>query len=160
MQDSNITRITDVQADIEFERCLEYVHSMRQNISQKDFGKQYGVTDRTVRNWIVHWEQNGMLEKARAMVLLPELDGIDAAYDRVLIDFPAILDNLVQIALGNGPRISPRTQWEVGAWLHENIVRPKEEKGFRVDSAAKSYLEEDTDFDPINITPKVISPGD
>lgn len=140
--------------DLELAKCLTILDYRHQLKTVEDIATIYNVSRRTIYNWIAAWQQSGLLDKARGIYFAHKAESIAVAVDLVVEKFPAILDRMAKIALGEIPA-SPRTSLEAAAWLKSQVVDPRLMVQSGSQSAEEAYAKaQDVIFDPISIGPR------
>lgn len=162
-----VTELNDV------EQCKRYLilketdnPETHKPYTMQQIAEMFGITTREgMHARVKSWEKRGILDKAfkeiqlaKAQVLQKELIAqtirVRQANLEVLNNYPQLIERMINIASGKVDKTSTRTQWEVTAWLTENIVKPllelKEEQG----AAELAYADrEEEDFNPLDILP-------
>lgn len=91
------------------------------------------------------WEENGTLDKARRLYLMPKHEEIRAAISRVLDRWPLVLERVVRTAMHSD---SDRTSLEAAAWLESAIVDPALKEREKAGSAEAAWARKDANFNP------------
>lgn len=149
--------VVQIDREVELRRCLYYLIELDKGKTKVQISEDMGM--KNVRNLyyaIERWDRDGILEEARNLYLIPKAEEVQRAIDRVITEWPALLDRVVNIAKGAVGNANPRTQWEAIAWLHEQVVQPAMSKHIKAGATEASYAEKlEASFDPINISPTV-----
>src|SRR5688572_24977867 len=133
--------IEQTDRDIELRRCLYYLMELDKGKSKTDISAELGYKDRRGLYYAIErWDREGILEEARGLYLIPKAEASARAVDRAIDAWPAILDRMVDIALGN-TMAKERTEWEVTAWLHEAVIRPALEQQIKAGATEANYAE-------------------
>jgi transposase len=111
----------DELLDKDYREAYKYLVQKMGGMSVAAIAEDWGISRAAIYKKIKSWKEKGIWDRARREILLPQVEEIMQAQYRVLRDFPAILDEVVNIALH-----ARSDQWKLEAakWLHERIVEP------------------------------------
>lgn len=124
---------------------LEYLIMREEGFTVKQIGEKWGIQARQVYNRVNTYNDSGAMEAARGVFMVPRMEEISKAVDKVLFEWPEILDNIIRIAKDKKGKM---TALEAAKWLHSVIVIPAIEQRVKEGSAESSYAQRPADFDP------------
>lgn len=155
-----ISNDTDVEwsSDPEVMKAATYLVLRDQKQTMEQIAAAFNYNNRSSMYYQVsRWEEDGVLEKARRIYLVPKEAEIQAATDRVLGQWPAIIDKAVKIALHSR---SDHNALEAIVWLENTVVRPALEKQRGEGNSEMKYAKKDKLASPMIITtPKFLQKG-
>lgn len=131
------------QADLA--ASLEYLIMREEGSTIEQIGERWGIARRQVYNRVAAYNESGAMDAARAVFMVPRLEEIRKAVDKVLFEWPSILDNIIHIAKDKKGKM---TALEAAKWLHTVIIVPAIEERIKEGSAESSYAQRPADFDP------------
>lgn len=99
--------------------CMQFITLEVQGKSRTQIAEEAGITRATLYNWINHWKESGVYDRARAAVMNPRITAIENATITVLERWPKILTEMANIAAGEGryASMSGRTRIEAALFL-------------------------------------------
>lgn len=124
------------QEDIEIQRCMTYLQMKEQRKTLDEIGTYFGYKSRQgMANQRDRWQEDGIMDKAKAKFFIPKGEEINAARGRVMQEVPAMLDRLVKIVkLGK-----ERNAIEAYKLLHDTLINPELNKQPEESNAEQGY---------------------
>jgi len=107
------------------------------------------ATRQSVYDALERWAKSGVLEYARRLYYSGKSDGIEAAEERALTEWPDIVDRMLKIA-HHGK--SAYTSLEAAKWLLAEVIKPAQKKRQTDEGSAESeYSKRHMDTNPNQI---------
>jgi hypothetical protein len=125
--------------------ALEFLMLREEGKTIEEIGDAWGISRRQVYNRVKAYNESGAMATAHDVFMVPRIEAISAAVDRVLYEWPSILDNIVRIAKDSKGKL---TALEAAKWLHDVIVVPAVEAKVREGAPESAYASRSGDFDP------------
>jgi len=147
-----MTRIITQVEEKKLKEAAKYLLLLDEGLTKTDIAKQLGMSRSTLYERISEWTDLGVLETLREQYMVPRLEEIFAAHDRVLARWPEIVDRIVDVALHSK---SERVGLEAAALLKGLVVDPALARTSQSDDQEMLYAgSKDVSLNPVDITPQ------
>lgn len=148
--DNNVKREVKIIEEGDLNEALAYLLYREENpsLSKVEVAEHFGITPQGLNKRIRRWERAGIMERARAAILVPKVEDINHAINQAVQAFPDIIRGLVQDAL-TAEKFAHRIA--AARMLHKLFVDPAIQKMPESGSEELIYVTEAQDFLPTHL---------
>lgn len=135
----------------DYEDCLRYVLFREENpdLTTEECAQEvFGVSRVAVWKKLKRWQANGAYERVSREVLIPKMINIDHAIQRVVNQWPQVIERQLQDALEHP---DPNARLRSANFLADRVVLPRLNKLNTASAAELEYLGSEQDFEPTDI---------
>lgn len=107
--------------DDELVKALEYVRLREDGRTMNAIAEHFGCSHRGLYGYVERWEEMGVMQPARDMMLIAKRESVKDSYNLTLARWPEIIRRMLRIATEGK---SEYVALETAKWLKAQIVDP------------------------------------